>query len=82
MKCLQLTLCRVLPKKALSNDKLRKLAQASSKAVYIAQQMQKAFKRTFREHDISYASYKKHKSDKLARGTPGLHNAESKGWLD
>ena len=40
------------------NDKLRRLALASSKAVQVDAQMVKGFKRKFREHDISYASYK------------------------
>ena len=44
-------------------DKLRKMVQASYKAVRIDQEMQNCFKQKFREHDINYENYKKHKAD-------------------
>ena len=61
-----------LAKRKLCNDKLRRLAQASSKAVQADQQMVKGFKRKFCEHDISYASYKKHKSEIVSLGNTRL----------
>ena len=48
-----------LAKNTLCSDKLRKLAQAASKAVQINQTVERGFKRKFREHEISVASYKK-----------------------
>ena len=53
-----------LAKKTLCNDKLRRLAIVSSKAVQIDAQMVKGYKRKFREHDIRYSSFKKHKIEK------------------
>ena len=47
---------QTLAKKNVFNDKLWRLALASSKAVQVDAQMVKGFKRKFREHDNSYAS--------------------------
>jgi hypothetical protein len=59
-----------IAKKTLNKDKLTRIALVISKANNIDAQMVKSFKRKYKEHEISFASVKRHKATMGSLGNP------------
>ena len=62
----------IAKKKTFNNDKLKRLATVSSKALQIGAIMVKSYRRKICEHDISYASVKSYKATMGSLSNPKL----------